>query len=65
MVASATMFAVDSSHGSLIREEPPVSRSTTPDRLPRWMSEQSELELLERACLSEDALWSRLGNWDL
>lgn len=65
MVASPTMFVVNSSRSTVIREDSPVGEATTPDRLPRWASEQSELELLERACLSEDALWSRLGNWDL
>jgi hypothetical protein len=69
MVASSTLFLVDSvsisgsydpSTSDDQRWKP--ARSST---LPCWTIGQGEFDLLEQTCQSEDALWSRLGNWDL
>jgi len=69
MVASSTMFLVDS-----VSDSRPYDASTADDRqrksahaptFPRWTVGQGEFDLLERTCQSEEALWSRLGSWDM
>jgi hypothetical protein len=69
MVATATLANPDADSLPLTANQPPAR---TPrlvlarlDRLPRYSAEQGEFDLSEAACLSEDALWSRLGSWDL